>query len=37
MNGGWAWGAMMLDINNNGLLDIYSPNGFITGKKPDDT
>lgn len=36
-NGGWAWGAMLVDINNNGLLDIYSPNGFITGKKPVDT
>ena len=37
MNGGWAWGAMLVDINNNGLLDIYSPNGFITGKKAADT
>jgi len=36
MNSGWAWGAMLVDLNNNGLLDIYSPNGFITGKDSKD-
>jgi hypothetical protein len=35
-NGGWAWGAVALDLNNDGLADLYSPNGFLTGEKPDD-
>jgi hypothetical protein len=35
-NGGWGWGAMSVDLNNDGLDDLYSPNGFLTGPKPDD-
>ena len=27
---GWAWGAQFFDINNDGFVDIYSPNGFYT-------
>ena len=34
--GGWAWGAKLLDVNNDGLEDIYSPNGFVTNDDPDD-
>jgi hypothetical protein len=34
--GGWAWGARFMDINNDGLEDIYVPNGFVTNKDPDD-
>ena len=28
--GRWAWGAMFTDFDNDGLEDIYIPNGFIT-------
>ncbi|MGB0951632.1 MAG: FG-GAP repeat domain-containing protein [Planctomycetota bacterium] len=34
--GGWAWGAQFVDINNDGLEDIYSPNGFLTNTNSDD-
>jgi len=34
--GGWAWGARFVDFNNDGLEDIYVPNGFVTNKDPDD-
>jgi hypothetical protein len=30
---GWAWGGQFLDINNNGLLDLYVPNGYYTAPK----
>ena len=33
---GWSWGANMLDYDNDGDLDVYCPNGYITGSKPDD-
>ena len=33
---GWAWGANFLDYDNDGDLDIYCPNGFITGADPAD-
>ena len=32
--GGWAWGALFLDVENDGDLDIYSPNGFVTRRVP---
>jgi hypothetical protein len=35
--GGWAWGAKFLDLNNDGLEDLYSPNGYITNDDPGDT
>lgn len=35
-DGQWGWGAEFLDYNNDGRLDIYAANGFITGPVPDD-
>jgi len=35
-DGGWGWGAKFLDVNNDGLLDIFALNGFVTGD-PDQT
>jgi hypothetical protein len=32
----WGWGAEFLDYNNDGRLDIYAANGFVTGPLPDD-
>ena len=34
---GWAWGAVFVDFDNDGWQDIYSPNGFISGKSMKDT
>jgi hypothetical protein len=31
MDGGWGWGCKFADFNNDGLLDIYAVNGFVTG------
>ena len=28
--GRWAWGAEFIDFNNDGLDDIFVPNGYIT-------
>jgi hypothetical protein len=28
--GRWAWGSKFVDLNNDGLLDIYVANGFLT-------
>jgi hypothetical protein len=28
--GRWAWGSTFADLNNDGLLDLYVTNGFIT-------
>lgn len=30
-DGGWGWGGKFADFNNDGLLDIYAVNGFVTG------
>jgi hypothetical protein len=32
-DGGWGWGAKFVDVNNDGLLDIFALNGFITGDR----
>jgi hypothetical protein len=34
--GRWAWGAKFVDLNNDGLEDLYVPNGFVTGDDPQD-
>ncbi len=34
---GWAFGGGFIDIDNDGWEDIYSPNGFISGKTMEDT
>ena len=34
--GGWAWGAMFNDFDNDGLADIVVPNGFITNRRQED-
>jgi hypothetical protein len=33
---GWAWGHVWLDFDNDGLLDLYGLNGFISGNLKDD-
>jgi hypothetical protein len=32
---GWGWGAKFLDFDNDGLLDLYVANGFISAGKAD--
>ena len=34
---GWAWGGLFVDFDNDGWQDLYSPNGFISGKSMKDT
>jgi hypothetical protein len=31
--GGWSWGAQFGDLNNDGRLDLYLTNGYISGDK----
>ena len=35
-DGQWGWGTEFLDYNNDGLLDIYGANGFVSGPVLDD-
>jgi enediyne biosynthesis protein E4 len=30
-DGGWGWGGKFLDVNDDGLLDVFTVNGFVTG------
>jgi hypothetical protein len=34
--GRWAWGAEFVDLNDDGLDDIYVPNGFLTNEDTKD-
>ena len=36
-SGGWAWGGGFLDFDNDGWEDVFTPNGFISGKSMKDT
>jgi hypothetical protein len=33
----WAWGGGFIDFDNDGHEDVYTPNGFISGKSMKDT
>jgi hypothetical protein len=35
--GGWAFGGGFVDFDNDGWQDLYTPNGFVSGKTMDDT
>lgn len=30
-DGGWGWAGKFADFNNDGLLDVFTVNGFVTG------
>lgn len=32
LRGGWAWGARLCDLDNDRDLDLFVPNGFVTGR-----
>src|SRR5262249_59940374 len=31
-NGGWSWGTQFGDLNNDGLLDLYLTNGYVSAE-----
>ena len=35
--GGWAFGGGFVDFDNDGWEDLYTPNGFVSGKSMKDT
>jgi len=35
-DGQWGWGAEFIDYDNNGRLDLYAVNGFLSGPIKDD-
>jgi hypothetical protein len=37
LSGQWAWGGGFIDVDNDGREDLYTPNGFISGKSMKDT
>jgi hypothetical protein len=37
LSGMWAWGGGFIDVDNDGTEDIFTPNGFISGKSMKDT
>ncbi|HVW96196.1 MAG TPA: CRTAC1 family protein [Mucilaginibacter sp.] len=34
-NAGWSYGAQFGDLNNDGYMDLYVANGFVSGQKKD--
>jgi hypothetical protein len=34
---GWAWGGGFIDFDNDGREDLYTPNGYLSGKTMKDT
>ncbi len=34
--GRWAWGGVALEFDNDGRLDLFVPNGFVTGESTGD-
>ncbi len=37
LSGGWAFGGGFLDFDNDGHEDLFTPNGFVSGKSMKDT
>ena len=37
LGAGWAWGGGFLDVDNDGRVDLYAPNGFLSGELLKDT
>jgi hypothetical protein len=37
LSGGWAFGGGFIDFDNDGWQDLYTPNGFVSGKSMKDT
>lgn len=37
LSGMWAWGGGFIDIDGDGWEDLYTPNGFLSGKSMADT
>ena len=37
LSGGWAFGGGFVDFDNDGWADLYTPNGFVSGKTMKDT
>jgi hypothetical protein len=34
--GRWAWGSVLVDLQNDGRPDVLVPNGFYTAREKDD-
>jgi hypothetical protein len=32
----WGWGSIFFELDNDGLPDVYAPNGFLTNEKTTD-